>query len=91
MRSDRPRGRRDRGGPVARAQHAFFRRVTGPILAPGGDGIVSLSLAHLPGARQLTLHEALHGVVGSPWYGDEEVIDRWWPVALDAWRDATSR
>jgi pimeloyl-ACP methyl ester carboxylesterase len=77
-------------GPVARTQHAFFRRVTGPTLASGSDGIVSLSLAHLPGARHLTLHEALHGVVGSPWYGDEEVIDRWWPVALDAWRDATS-
>jgi pimeloyl-ACP methyl ester carboxylesterase len=77
-----------RRGPIARMQHAFFRRITGPTLAPGSDGIVSLVLAHLDGARQLTLHDALHGVVGSPWYGDPEVIDQWWPDALDAWRDA---
>ncbi|MFN8518228.1 MAG: hypothetical protein U0667_02300 [Chloroflexota bacterium] len=80
-----------RRGPIARAQHAFFRRITGPTLASGGDGIVSLSLAHLPGARHLTLHDALHGVVGSPWYGDDVVIARWWPAAQEAWRDATNR
>ncbi len=79
-----------RRGPIARARHAFFRRITGRTLASGGDGIVSLSLAHLPGARQLTLHDTLHGVIGSPWYGNESAIDQWWPMALDAWRDATS-
>lgn len=76
-----------RRGPVARAQHAFFRRITGQTLGSGGDGIVSLELAHLDGALHVTLHEALHGVVGSPWYGDERVIERWWPVALAAWRE----
>lgn len=80
-----------RRGPLARAQHAFFRRITGPTLAPGGDGIVSLSLAHLEGARRLTLHQALHGVVGSPWYGDEAVVDEWWPIALGAWREAVAQ
>lgn len=82
---DAPQPRR---GPMARLQHAFFQRITGPTLWPGGDGIVSLGLAHLDGARQLTLHDALHGVVGSPWYGDDDVIDEWWPVALEAWREA---
>ena len=78
-----------RRGPVARIQHAFFRRVTGPMLQPGGDGIVSVALAHLDSARQVTLHDAFHGVIGSPWYGDDAVIDAWWPVALRAWQDAT--
>lgn len=80
-----------RRGPVARLQRAFFLRITGPTLAPGGDGIVSLALAHLPGARQLTLHDVTHGVIGSPWYGDAAVIDRWWPVALAAWREALAQ
>lgn len=76
-----------RRGPIARLQHAFFQRVTGPTLVGGSDGIVSLSLAHLEGARRLTLHDAYHGVIGSPWYGDPAVIDQWWPVALDLWRN----
>jgi hypothetical protein len=75
-------------GPVARVQHAFFRRITGPTLASGGDGIVSRSLADLDGGREVILHDVFHGVIGSPWYGDDAAIDRWWPVALDAWREA---
>ena len=85
------RGPGRRGSPLARVQGAFFRRVTGPTLASGSDGIVSLSLAHLPGARHLTLHDTFHGVVGSPWYGDADAIDEWWPVAVEAWTDATTR
>ncbi len=77
-----------RRGPIARLQRAFFLRITGPTIPPGSDGIVSLAHAHLPGARQLTLHDVTHGVIGSPWYGDAAVIDRWWPVALAAWREA---
>jgi len=23
-----------------------------------------------------------------PWYGDDEIIDRWWPRAVDLWRVA---
>jgi hypothetical protein len=80
-----------RGGPLARLQGAFFRRVTGPTLASGSDGMVSLSLAHLPGARQVTLHGTYHGVLGSPWYGDADAIDQWWPHALEAWVEATTR
>ena len=68
-----------------------MRCITGPTMAPGSDGIVSLSLAHLPGARQVTLHDTFHGVMGGPWYGDAEVIDEWWPIAVEAWTDATSR
>ena len=80
-----------RGSPLARVQGAFFRRVTGPTLASGSDGIVSLSLAHLPGARQVTLHGTFHGVLGSPWYGDADAVDEWWPVAVETWIEATTR
>ncbi len=79
-----------RRGRAARLQRAFFLRITGPTLPPGSDGIVSLAHAHLPGARQLTLHDVTHGVIGSPWYGDAVVIDRWWPVAFAAWREAVA-
>jgi hypothetical protein len=54
-----------------------------------GDGLVPLSSALLPGARHLVLEDAVHGPgVRSPWYGQDAQLDAWWPVAVDAWRDA---
>jgi hypothetical protein len=44
--------------------------------------------ALIPGARHLVFDDVLHGVFGGPWYGDADIIDRWWPVALEAWRGA---
>ena len=69
----------------------FFLRITGPTVGTGSDGIVSSSLAHLAGARRLTLHDTYHGVIGAPWYGDAEVMDQWWPPAVSAWREAVGR
>lgn len=51
-----------------------------------GDGIVPVAVVHLDGAEQLTFDDVRHGHIGGPWYGDERVIDRWWPVAVDLWR-----
>lgn len=65
-----------------------FRQVVGPLSESGSDGIVSIEMAHLPGARQITLGDVRHGHIGAPWYGDAEVIDRWWPQAVDLWRGA---
>ena len=79
---------------MARLRNAPYRLVVGPVGPAGGDGIVGVDLAHLPGARQVTLPDATHGTFGARWYGDEAVIDRWWSVALEAWRgavDARSR
>jgi hypothetical protein len=73
---------------TARLVNLPFRTVVGPIQAPGGDGIVGVDLAHLPGAHQLTFGDVLHGTFGAPWYGDAEVMDRWWPVAVDLWHGA---
>lgn len=53
-----------------------------------GDGLVPEALSHLVGARQLTFDDVVHGHIGSPWYGDERIIDRWWPQALEGWREA---
>ena len=72
------------GGSAAGRFYGAFHRASARSSA--GDGLVPIDAAHLPGARQLTLPDVRHGHWGSPWYGDEEVIDRWWPEALDAWR-----
>ncbi len=80
-----PAPRRD---PLDQVRRSFFRRIVGPLLPSGSDGVVSVEWAHLPGGVNLTYHDVLHGVIGGPWYGDADIIDRWWPVALAAWRDA---
>jgi hypothetical protein len=53
-----------------------------------GDGIVPFSAVHLEGATQLTYEDVRHGMVGAPWYGDDAMLDRWWPVAIDLWQAA---
>jgi hypothetical protein len=54
-----------------------------------GDGLVPLASALLPGAAQLVLDDAAHGQgFGRDWYGSPRILDRWWPLALDAWRGA---
>jgi hypothetical protein len=65
-----------------------FWSLVGPIAPAGSDGIVSVSAAHLDGARQLTFSDVRHGHIGGPWYGDPAVIDRWWPHALELWGGA---
>jgi hypothetical protein len=54
-----------------------------------GDGLIPLSSALLPGAPHLVLDDAAHGQgIGRDWYGSERFVDRWWPLAVDAWRGA---
>jgi pimeloyl-ACP methyl ester carboxylesterase len=66
----------------------FFTIAVGEHTRHSGDGIVPASAVHLEGAEQLTYDDVRHGVFGGPWYGDEAIISRWWPVAVDRWRDA---
>jgi hypothetical protein len=49
---------------------------------------VPYAAVHLDGATQLTYEDVRHGMVGAPWYGDDVMLDRWWPVALDLWNAA---
>jgi len=53
-----------------------------------GDGLVGDALSQLDGARHLSYPDVRHGTLGAPWYGDEAIVDRWWPVALEEWRRA---
>lgn len=73
---------------VARLANLPFRLVVGRMGAAGGDGIVGAAMAQLPGATQLPLDDATHGIVGTRWYGDAAIVDRWWPAAVAAWSGA---
>jgi hypothetical protein len=72
----------------AKLPYLVTRIAVGQTPGAWGDGLVDADRVHLAGARQLSFDDVLHGAVGGPWYGDEAIIDRWWPVALDAWREA---
>ena len=59
------------------------------LAAVAGDGLVPAAAALLPGSRQVALADAIHGPSRHvPWYGTDTSLDAWWPVALDAWREA---
>jgi hypothetical protein len=76
-------------GVVGRLADEVFSMVVGDGTAHApGDGIVPASAVHLAGAEQITLDDVRHGMIGSPWYGDDQVIDRWWPAALRLWHEA---
>jgi hypothetical protein len=54
-----------------------------------GDGVVPLAAAVLPGSQPVIVEGVGHGIFGRlPWYGSAGVLERWWPVAIDAWRAA---
>lgn len=75
-------------GPFGRLIDELFGMVVGTDEQRLGDGIVSGRTVHLEGAEQLTFDDVVHGIFGSPWYGDDEIIDRWWPTALRLWQEA---
>ena len=54
-----------------------------------GDGLVPVEAALLPGSRQIVLSSAVHAPGSrTAWYGTGVNLDAWWPVALNAWREA---
>ena len=83
-------GRLDGPGRERVAHHVyrtFLPNLVGPRIE--GDGVVSLESALLPGTTQVVLDGIVHGQGGGqPWYGTNPALDRWWPVALNAWRAA---
>ena len=73
------------------AARRFYERTLPPPHAPiiEGDGLIPVEAALLPGARQLVLDDAAHAPgAGHPWYGSQDIIDEWWPTALETWQDA---
>lgn len=79
------------GNGRQRVAHLMYRSIIGRAAVPGteGDGLVPVSATYLDGARQIVLDAPLHSPsAGGPWYGSAEVVDQWWPAALEAWRAA---
>ncbi len=78
------------GSPRERVAHLLYRSVIGRAAVPGteGDGLVPVVATELAGARQVLLDRSLHGVSGRRWYGTDDAVEVWWPIALDAWRSA---
>ena len=69
----------------------LYRAIIGRAAVPGteGDGMVPVAATQLIGARQVLLDHSIHGPgAGAPWYGSDDAIDVWWPIALEAWRGA---
>lgn len=74
-----------------RAARRFYEQILPPPHPPviEGDGVIPVAAALLPGAR----HIVLDGVAHAPgarhrWYGSQDVIDEWWPAAVETWREA---
>jgi hypothetical protein len=53
-----------------------------------GDGLIDAPRSRLDGARHVEFGDVVHGITFGPWYGDREVIERWWPAAVEAWQAA---
>ena len=75
-------------GLLGRASREVFSIIVGEETTELGDGIVPHSAVHLEGAEQLTFDDVRHGHIGANWYGSDEVVDRWWPRAIELWRGA---
>lgn len=75
-------------GLVGRFSDEIFSMVVGRDDEAQGDGIVPSAAVHLPGAHQLTYDDVSHGHIGANWYGDERMIERWWPEAIRLWQEA---
>lgn len=75
-------------GVVGRLAGEVFSMIVGTETQALGDGIVPASSVHLDGAEQVTFDDVRHGMIGTPWYGDDEILDRWWSVAVRLWREA---
>jgi hypothetical protein len=70
------------GGLKERTAYFLYRQLSGSG-DEWGDGIVPLSSAVLPGARNLELDGVGHAPVGgSRWYGSRGVVERWWKQAM---------
>ncbi len=65
-----------------------LRALVGETPGVAGDGLVGSDRCRLEGVRHIEFTDVLHGVFYGPWYGDAEVIDRWWPVAVEEWQRA---
>lgn len=76
------------GGPGGGTVEEVFSIIVGTETARGGDGIVPARAALLDGSHELVFDDVQHGFIGERWYGAEGIVDRWWPRAVELWREA---
>lgn len=79
------------GAGRERVAYALYRSFLSTLsgAAIEGDGLVPVAGALLDGTRKVVLDDIVHGQgSGEPWYGTDLALDRWWPEAIAAWRDA---
>lgn len=88
-----PLGCRARDPWTRRLAARVIAEVSAALVGPwardhAGDGIVPAAATQLGSAPAIVFDDVLHGYIGSPWYGDGSIIDRWWPEALRLWEAA---
>lgn len=70
-----------RGSLRERLAFRWYERLSGEGAQPG-DGLVPVASALLEGSQGMTLAGVSHFCgFGGPWYGEEEVVGRWWEAA----------
>jgi len=77
-------------GPERTARR-FYERVLPPPYAGTieGDGAIPVEAALLAGARHIVLDDVAHAPgARHRWYGSQDVIDEWWPAAIETWEAA---
>ncbi len=83
-----PPSRRAAAGSMLAGLDGLLRALVGETPGVAGDGLVGSDRCRLRGARHLEFDDVLHGLLYGPWYGDAEIIERWWPAAVAEWRAA---
>jgi pimeloyl-ACP methyl ester carboxylesterase len=74
-----------RGSVRERLAFRWYERLSGDG-AQQGDGLVSVASALLGGSQEVTLEGVSHYTgFGGPWYGEADVVRRWWDAANTAW------
>ncbi|MGD1993992.1 MAG: esterase [Anaerolineae bacterium] len=73
-----------RGSLRKRLAFRFYERLSGDGAQPG-DGLVPISSALLEGSKEVMLEGISHFTgFGGPWYGEPDVVERWWRAANTA-------
>ena len=74
--------------PVSSALALFnrsLRSLVGETPGASSDGLIGSDRCQLEGVRHIEFSDVLHGLFYGPWYGDADIIERWWPAAVEEW------
>ena len=75
---------RSEGSLRERHAHEFYEDIGGEG-ETWGDGLIPVASALLEGAQQIILDDVGHFAgFGGPWYGEADVVQRWWSAATAA-------